>query len=497
MNIYSIKKNYPDLYDEYVTIINMNSSMMKWKTSRVIYHIVNNVGNIPTCNCGNKLSFDCYKKGYRKYCSGGCSGKNNKLFGNRNPMKIKSVVDKVKKTKIKNGTLDITHKISDILLEKYGVSNPMHVKGALDKRKRTLLKKYGVDNPAKIQSVIDSRKKNDTKIFIKLLGKEYDLIEYNKIVKVRHTVCNRISDINRSTLLLRKSRYDSEYCVHCNPLHSNTSNCEKELLNFIKSIYKLDIISNSRKIIEPYEIDIYLPELNLAIEFNGLLFHSEYKVDKNYHIKKTNMCRNKNIQLIHIWEDDWLYKKDIVKSIISGHIGNNNKIYARKCNIKNLGVNDCREFINNSHIQGFVPATKYYGLHFEDELIQVMSFKRVKDNDWEISRLCSKLNTSVIGGASRIFKHFLNNNEFDSLISYSLNDYFDGGVYKNLGFEFVKETKPSYFYVVDRNRLSRQKFQKHKLIKDGYDKEKSGDQIMLERGYYKIYNSGNKIWNRQ
>ncbi len=326
----------------------------------------------------------------------------------------------------------------------------------------------------------------------KLLGKEYKILNLYDL-KFKHTVCGTIFHVNKQTIFGRNRR-NHKICTKCNPIEKFWSNNEKELLNYISSSYNKKIVTNSKSIIKPYELDIYLPDLNLAIEFNGLYWHSELYKNKDYHKEKSILCSNKGIQLIHVWEDDWLYKQEIVKSIISGYLNKHSKIYARKCIIKEIEAKDCKEFINDCHIQSFVPATIYYGLFFENELVQIMSFKRIKDNDWEISRLCSKLNISIIGGASRLFKHFIKDYKILNIISYSNNDYFSGKIYEKLGMNFIKETEPNYFYIDRENtiRLSRQKFQKHKLVKQGYDENKSESQIMLERGYLKIYNSGNK-----
>lgn len=493
MHICSLKNNYPELYNLYNLFIKKYPRTNKWKISRTIYHIINSMGDhVPKCICGNELTFDCYKNGYKKYCSGGCSAKNNKLVGNKNPMKNKNIVDKVMATKIKNNTIDVSTKVKRTLMRRYGVDNPMKINGALEKRQKTCIRKYNTDNYAK--SNISKKKYKDRQLnyYSTKIGDEYVMVEYGNIMKILHPKCGTIFEITKSCLNLRINRYSSILCTKCNPISSNESELQREIKQWIES-HGYNVTSNKR-IIPPYELDIYIPEIKMAIEFNGLLWHSEYKVPKEYHMNKTNMCREKGIRLFHIWEDDWLYKNEIVKSIIGGYFNNNTKIHGRKCEIKDMCANDCHKFINDNHIQGFVPASVYYGLTYNNELVQIMSFKKHKDNTWEISRLCSKLNCSVVGGASRLFSHFVKNKKFNTLISYSLNDYFDGKVYKNLGMKYKNDTAPSYFYVDIKNRirLSRQQFQKHKLIEQGFDPNKTESEIMAERGYFRIYNSGNR-----
>jgi len=156
-------------------------------------------------------------------------------------------------------------------------------------------------------------------------------------------------------------------CVICNPIGNKYSGMENELFNFIQENYDGNIIRNSR--IENKELDIYLPEINLAFEFNGLYWHSEIYKDKNYHKDKTELCNKNNIRLYHIWEDDWLYKKDIVKSMILNKLGKSkNKIFARKCVIKVIDDNKkIKDFLDNNHIQGFVGSSVKKGLYYKNE----------------------------------------------------------------------------------------------------------------------------------
>lgn len=377
--------------------------------------------------------------------------------------------------------------------KKYGVDNYSKTEEFKNKTRNTNITNFGVSHPMKLDEYKEHHKKLREQKFVKTLPDGYELIEYGDVYKIKHVKCGKSFDISRSLLSIRRTRYKSEMCTHCNPPFSNDiSNKELELQKFVSFVYtKEEIQTSVRGIIPPYELDIYLPELKLAFEFNGNYWHSEANKDKNYHKMKSDLCMEQGIKLIHIWEHDWEFKPNIIKSVISGYLGKYDRIYARKCKIIELKAKDCRKFMNDNHLQGFVGATIYYGLIYSDELVSVMSFQKHKDH-WEISRLCSKLNTTIIGGTERLWKYFLKNNEADKVITYSNRDYFTGKIYKRLGFKLDKITEPGYWYSNSGlNVISRQKCQKHILVGQGYDPNKTAHNIMLERGYYRCHNSGN------
>jgi len=249
-------------------------------------------------------------------------------------------------------------------------------------------------------------------------------------------------------------------------------------------------------------LDIYLPELKLAFEFNGLWWHNELYKDKNYHLNKTEECEKLGIQLIHIWEDDWIYKQDIVKSIIINKLNKTpNKIFARKTIIKEINDNKLiREFLDKNHIQGFVGSKVKLGLFFENELVSLMTFgnrrvamgkKTTNIDEYELLRFCNKLNTNVIGGASKLFKYFINNYKPKEITTYADRSISQGKLYETLGFISQGKTEPNYYYINNKIRQHRFNFRKDVLVKQGYDANKTEHDIMLERKIFRIYDSGN------
>lgn len=211
-------------------------------------------------------------------------------------------------------------------------------------------------------------------------------------------------------------------------------------------------------------------------------------------MNKTNKCELKGIQLIHIFEDEWLYKQDIVKSRIKGLLGLNERIFARKCIVKEVSYKDTVQFLNENHIQGNCSSKYRYGLYYNDELVSVMTFgkSRFKESEFELLRFCNKLNLNVIGAASRLFKHFMDDHpEIQQIISFADRRWSKGNVYEKLGFKKVGETLPAYFYIIDNIRQNRINYQKHKLVTEGYDSNMTEHDIMLNRNIYRIYDCGN------
>jgi len=388
----------------------------------------------------------------------------------------------------------------------YGVENPFQSEEIKDKIKVTCLEKYGVEYPSQNELIKKQRiKKYKNKILDKNKIEGLNIIKIknkdNKnIYTINCEICNNNYNIEQSLLFNRK-KYNTILCTICNPINSNISGLEIKMLDFIKENYNGVIVENSRDIIKPYELDVYLPELNLAFEFNGLYWHSELNKPNNYHKDKSNMCEEKNIQLIHIWEDDWIYKQDIIKSMILNKLKKTpNKFFARKCEIKEIKDNKLlKDFLNENHIQGFIGSSIKLGLFYDDELVSLMIFgkkrkfmnSKSKEGEYELLRFCNKLNTNVIGGASKLFKYFIKNYSFTEITTYADRSHSQGKLYETLGFNFISKTEPNYFYIINKIRKHRFSFRKDVLVKEGYDPNKTEHEIMLERKIYKIYNAGN------
>ena len=423
-------------------------------------------------------------------------------YGVDNPQKNLDIQKKTKQTNLKKygytcslQNKDIAKKAEKTFLEKYNNYHSNSSELVKEKKKKTFLEKYGVDNPMKNTDIQEKAKKtNHKKRKIKLnnLLKKGTYI-FKDINTIIYTCpkCHKESEISLQFINLRINRYNLDICLHCIP-YKTSSGQQLELSNWIRSLNKK--IEKNYKLKNNKELDIYIPDKNLGIEFNGLYWHSEIFKNRNYHLEKLKQANKENIQLLNIWEDDWICKKNIVKSIIKSKLGLSNKIHGRQTIIRNVNSKDTRNFLDQNHLQGFVPSSIKLGLFYNNELVSLMTFGKRNINNktqYELLRFANKLNYTVIGGVSKLFKYFLDNYNINNLISYVNRDITTSNLYEKLGFNLIGETSPGYWWFKNKTKYNRIKFQKYKLIKMGHDPNLKEFEIMHNLGFYRIYNTGN------
>lgn len=280
-----------------------------------------------------------------------------------------------------------------------------------------------------------------------------------------------------------------------------SSSYEKEIMQFIKSICNYTIITNSRSIIPPHEIDIYIPEKKLAIEFNGSYWHSNIFKEKRYHQIKSIECVKHNIRLIHIFEYEWRDKEqqNKLKQLICDILSTKKVVYARDTELKVVNEEDTKDFLNKYHLQGYAQSSVNLGLYHENELLAIMTFGTPRfDNstDYELIRLAYKSGYTITGGTNKLFKYFINTycKGGSTIISYCDLSKFTGNTYLSIGMETEGITEPNYVWFNPSNLdlLTRYQTMKSKLIKKGLGEDKqTEDEIMYNMNYFKIYNSGN------
>lgn len=252
------------------------------------------------------------------------------------------------------------------------------------------------------------------------------------------------------------------------------------------------------------EIDIYLPKHNLGIEFNGLFWHSELGggKGKTYHLDKSKLCFQNGIKLIHVFEDTWAEKRDIVMNRLKNILNVDQEvIYARNCSIREITSSESKAFLNLAHLQGNVNAQFRYGLFDSTEiLVSVMTFGKNRkalgsksiDDHYELLRYASS--KIVVGGFSKLLKHFQKTVLPKKIISYmdlSWNVDIDNSVYSKSGFTFKGWGTPNYWYTQDYEyRENRFKFRKSELLKEGFDPSITESQIMIMKGYDKVFDCG-------
>lgn len=405
---------------------------------------------------------------------------------------------------------EIREKREKTCLEKYGSKHQWRNNKVREKIRKTFQERYGVDNsfqsgPIKDKSIDTIRRTNYAKyelLWIKeKVTPQFTIDEYTGVRDSEYRfACDKCN--NSFSQRLDGTNVGYAICRVCNPRKYRTPKQEQELQDFIEQHTKIERNKRFKKDNSHYELDVFIPGLNIGYEMNGVYWHSELGGNKsrNYHVDKTDFFKSLGIQIYHIYDFEWDQKQSILKSSILSRLKKNNKVFARKCVIKDVDTKQAREFLDHNHIQGYVNAKEKYGLFYENELVSLMTFgisRFDKKSDYEMLRFCSKQGGTVVGGFSRLLKHFTKNHE-GKLISYADRRYSDGNVYSENGFVLVRKSEPGYSYIKTpySNLMNRQKFQKHKLpsLLESFDPQKTEWENMVDNGYDRIWDCGNYVY---
>ena len=465
--------------------------------SEKIYCLTHDLLSRNKCTeCNNEIKFN---HGYAKYCSRKCANNNIEVIEKNR----KNVSISLLKAYENNGN-EIKNKRKQTLFKKYkiNVDSPFSIPEIKESIKNTIQTKYGVDNVFYLKKYRSNGRKisqQSSISFNKKHGYDIDYLNDNKILVNNICKIHGNVEMDNTTFYNRAHRNrNGIICPICNPINSFSS-FEQD---FIKILEKLNInnyIQNDRKIINPLELDFYFPEYNIAIELNGVYWHSELYKDEMYHKIKSDLCEDKGIQLIQIWEDDFYDNTNLIESILSAKFNKiQNRIFGRNCTIDNISPLIYRNFLTENHIQGCVNSSIKYGLFYEKELVSVMGFGKLRkplgktdiENKYELHRFCNKKNTIVIGGASKLFKHFEKLNNYTSILSYAKRDYSNGNLYNQLGFEYKGKTGPGFYWLINNKRKHRYNYRKDK-ISNKETNHLSAVKIMHNKGYIRCYDSGN------
>lgn len=460
-------------------------------TPKDYYDKFNNTGKCKVC--GKDTRFINYSMGYTKYCSAKCSANSEETKQKRAQTNLikygcenVSQNETIKKKKVetyKSHVEETKEKVKATNREKYGCDWVTQSDDFKQKYKKTCLEKYGVDNYTKSTEYLD-KCKNVMNKNIKFMSDN----GYIPLQEINAKYGTGWYQLNYDKVVIYKHKgyihkdYLSDIEQHSAKINSKF---QQEVYDFINMD---EAIQDTRSIIKPYELDIYIPSLKLAIECDGIYWHS--KADKSYHLMKTKLCEELGIRLIHITDWQWTNKSDIIKSIINSALNRYDiKIYARKCEIKEVNNKDAKIFLNTNHIQGSINASKNIGLFYNNELVQLISLgkSRYKKNEYELYRMCTKLNTQVIGGFNKLM-----NTINEPLISYVDRSLFNGKSYTSTGWTLISETPPSYSYYKQNIRLNRTQTQKSKLPKilTKFDPNLSEKDNMLNNGWDILYDCG-------
>ena len=383
---------------------------------------------------------------------------------------------------------DVKQKSKDTLLTKYGTTNVMELPEIRLKQQQTCLEKYKVTSYNKIHIQHLDIWEDDQK-FIEFIN------NYSVNMGYKPTVANLciFFNVDKKSILNKIHLFNLEDVVQ---LYYSRSHYEDEIIEFLHSLGLDNIQSNIKSILENLEIDIYLPDYKIGIEFNGDYWHSDiYHEDHNgrstYHQDKSLLAESKGVFLFHIFEYEWNNPREqnnIKNRLRTLFVKNNIKIAARKTQVVELTKEQKKNFLNENHIQGNDHSTKQYGLMYQDELVACMTFVHPKNQKytWELSRFCNKHNYIIQGGASKLFKHFIATiNEGDTVSSYNDITKTKGELYKILGFKCVSINQPNYVWINFQTGDIRTRYQ-----------EQAGGEVerMHGQGYHRVCDCGTKTW---
>ena len=457
---------------------------------------------------------------------------------NTNEEEWKRIREKYKKTCMDRYGVDYyskTKKFSDAVKstcrEKYGVDHYLQSEDKHEKTKKSNLKKYGTEHHLQNEEVLLRQKETNIERYgVENVSMSQDISDRARNSKKANSYQRRKRALKDTHVFLfeekeyvdTKERYFRfEFrCVECQteysdyfedgniptcpvcfpPIKNPYSNPEKELIAFINAL-GIDLIENDRGVLGGKELDIYIPDKKIAIEFNGVYWHSSKFKDSSYHLEKTKECESKGIRLVHVFEDEWKNKRALVESMLSSILGEtSNRIYARKCELRKLQYREVVGFLEMNHLQGAINTKVNYGLFYEDKLVSVMTFGKPrfdKKYEWELIRFANKMNYSVVGAGSKMLKKFREEYVPSSIMSYSNRTRGDSGFYEKIGFVLFNRTKPGYFYVNKnmqrKHRLQMSKKNQEKTMKR-FEPELSEEENAMLNGWYKVWDCVQNVY---
>jgi hypothetical protein len=409
--------------------------------------------------------------------------------------------------------LDSTkQKVKDTVKNRYGVDNVFQSEDIKNVIKQSNIDKYGVEFPS--QSPIIRKKiiKSHKRTFYEKLQSTHKL---NLKVEPLFSLDEYINTDRQHLYKFKCLKCDAEFedhidgghlprCISCYPLNKG-SICEHEIHNYISDLLGKDkVTTNRRDIISPKELDIVIEEFKIAIEYDSFYYHSFGTVGNDYHLNKTKDCEKIGYKLIHIFEDEWINKQEIVKSKLR-HIlkqDNSKPIYARDCVVKHINTNTKNNFLENNHIQGKDKSKIKLGLFHNDELVSVMTFSnnrialgsQSKDGEYELSRFSTSC--KVTGAAGKLFSFFKHQYNPVKITSYADRRYscIDNSLYEKLGFVFDSYTPVNYWYVKNGYNIRHHRYNFRKSVISNklqkFDNTLTEYENMQLNGYEKIYDCG-------
>ena len=496
-----------------------------------LYLFLKEMSSRPLCSrCETELKYINRSGGYGNFCSTKCSAASTDTIEKRrstNATKTDDeknlIINRRKKTMMdrhgcehalqnkeilckavnKINGLDhanVTKKRKKTIKERYNVETVWDIPGFREKIRETNLARYGTEWALQNQNVINKRRQTANYEFYSSLATRVPnatpLFTIEEFLGVRHQYQWLCSKCNTEY----QDHFDDgkdPVCPTCWPTGHGTSKEEQELVTWLQDINVKNIVQRDKTLIGPKEIDIWLPDYRLAIEYNGLYWHSELKIsDNRYHQRKFVECEKLGIQLVQIFADEWVLKPAIVKNRLRHLLGMSiTTAMARKCQIQIIPKMQYDRFLEDTHIQGTCVSKTRLGAFFQGSLVAVMGFGKnrsiVRSTSWELLRFACIGN--IPGIASKMFSHFVESEKPIEVISFCDLRWGTGNVYRSMGMTESHISSPGYWYSRDGiNRYHRSNFTKKSLVADGHDPELTESVIMKSKGYYKIWDAGHR-----
>lgn len=513
---------------------------------QLCYLVIANLTEIPKCPLCKKLcQFHRLSNGYFETCgSKECKQQQRivsqqntlvKFHGVTNVAQLQSAKDRTSKTnivryghKMSVHGVEIKDKAKETMLERYGVESPLQSAEIQERRKATMIETFGTDSGFDLDSfkvtmmkrygvecasqcseiqqrAAESNSKNKWLVILKkaqangLIVKTMD--HKAAYIDLECGTCHNTFQVGRLGFNARILAGE-KLCWICHPENKpKRSKAEFECFQMIKAASpNLEVLQSKRFTVstgKKMEIDLYIPSLNLGIEYNGIFWHSTIKKENEYHRLKSEEFKILGIDILHVWEDNWNTKRAIVESMIKNRIGiHEHKIGARECELVELTNAQRKTFFESSHLSGDINASHAFGLMWNGTIVAAASFGRPrfsKTAEFELYRFALAINHSVRGALPRLIsahvRHF-----GQSLMTYKSLDFGLGeSVYERNGFTEIKRSDPSFFYSDGQIRYNRMNFQKKNLLAAGADPTLTEEEIAWEMGYWRVWDCGNSV----
>jgi len=509
-------------HDQYPALLTLTAFLPKTASIKQrIWHVTNNIYSLPSCVvCGNDATWNKLKGGdYRECCSVKCAmlnpkrmkkikETNLKKYGSESPFGNKKVQEKAKVTVQQKYGVDnisqldeIKNRKKDTCKRNFGVTVPLKSPIVMETLRNTNLMRYGVENVFQNNAIRDKIKETswhrygtehanqNKEAMVFLLNKEWLTEQHNVHKQTIGQIALGLGVCN-DTITTYFKKHKIATITH------SRSIAERDIATWIESL-GIDIVTNTKKIIG-LELDIYIPQYKLAIEYNGLYYHSTAQgKDSNYHLNKTQLCEAQGIRLIHIFEDEWRDQQQKCKDTLL-HLMNRSKkgVYARNTTIREINWPTARKFLNQYHLlnAGSCGNKRIGAYDNNDNLIGVMVFGQTNNEHGDSSVVelkrfvTNKKNNPGLG--SKMFKHAIRTFGYNEIIAYVDRRWFTGLVKQHIGFVRVGYTKPALWWTDYTNRQHRRFISKKDLVAKGHPAHLSKSKILESIGYDTIWDSG-------